>query len=251
MRSVACVVAALAVLVTTGASAETQVLERGYADAGLTVWVPQGELARHDATTTGWSLQFGAGPKRLPLMLGLGAGALRTASRSDAGPRGVWVHDDTTDFGPTTVLNTVELRHVELILRLEPDWPRVRPFLEGTAGFCQYWTTTTMSADWTGGVVGGGESAADYAPAFGLGGGLIVSPLRPLRVAPGADGTGGGELALALTLGVRLVRGGGLAVATPLTPDGASTTLAPARAALDAVAPYASLTVNFRATDGR
>lgn len=252
MRSVACVVVALAALASARASAQTRAVApqaRGYLDVGAGGWVPRGDFARYGAGTVGWSLQLGAGPKRYPVTVGLGAGVVTTASRSDAGPTGVWVHDGVVDFGPTTLTRSVELRHVELVLRLEPDWRRVRPFVEATGGVFQYWTTTSMSADWTGGVLGGGEAARDFAPAFGLGGGVILSPLRPWRVAPRADGTGGGEVALALTLGVRLVRGGGIAVATPVTLDGASTTLAPAHTALDAVAPYALLTVNFRSTD--
>jgi hypothetical protein len=251
MRAPATLLAAMALLAPPSAAATNVVTldARGYVDVGGGAWLPQGDLARQGSAAPGWAVQFGVGPKRLPFTLGLGAGVVTTASRTDPGPTGVWVHDDTIDFGPTTIGRAVELRHVELVLRLEPDWARLRPFLEATGGVFQSWTVTTMTADWTGGVLDAREDARGWTPAYGLGGGLVLTPFRPLQVGPRADGTGGGSIAVALTLGVRVVRGGELAVATPESPDGSSTMLSPARAALAAVAPYALLTFAFRSAD--
>src|SRR5882672_11672603 len=73
---------------------------RGYVDVGGGAWVPQQDFARQGSAAPGWSIQFGVGPKRWPFTFGVGAGAIATGSRSDAGPSGVWVHDGVVDFGP-------------------------------------------------------------------------------------------------------------------------------------------------------
>jgi hypothetical protein len=229
---------------------------RGYVDMGGGVGIAQGDFARFaPQTSPSWNVQFGVGPKRYPVTFGLGTGAMVTASRSYAGPSGTWIHNGEIDFGPTTVTQRTELRHVELMVRLEPDWIRVRPFVELTGGVAQFWTTTTMQANWTGGVLDDTENAKDTALFYGLGAGLIVVPFRPMVFASTdeqrAQGMGPdtGSVGFALTLGVRLVRGTAIDYAAPETPTGQSTTLAPERSTLQLLAPYALLTFSLRTPD--
>lgn len=193
---------------------------------------------------SGWNLQMGLGPKKYPLTLGLEVGAMLVSRRSYAGPDDtVLISDGHIDFGSTTIRNSTELRHADLILRFEPDWRWFRPFLEVTAGTLQAWTTTSLSFDVTGGARGF-EYPGQLAGTYSAGAGVTVAPF-PLILVANQDGTHG-SATLALTAGIRWLGG------TPITyadPTAAGTDLAPSKQGVRMVVPYLLLCLSFRSAD--
>jgi hypothetical protein len=95
----------------------------------------------------GLSVQAVLGLEPWPFMVGLGAGFLRFAERDLSSPRAGNLEDDPYVVGTTRPVSTSELRHAELVLRIEPWWGRVRPYAEGIFGFATLWDTSVVQDD--------------------------------------------------------------------------------------------------------
>ncbi|HVU02398.1 MAG TPA: hypothetical protein VHE30_11630 [Polyangiaceae bacterium] len=78
----------------------------------------------------GYMVEFGVGPRALPLTLGVRAGVLLLDQETLSGAIG-------SDSGAVT--RSTELRHAALVLRLQPDFRWVRPFVTAEVGFGALW----------------------------------------------------------------------------------------------------------------
>jgi hypothetical protein len=186
-----------ALLLLAGGGSAQAIEGRAYVAVDGQVGVARGEMARlAPAVTPGWDFRFAAGLRGIPLLVGLGGGALTYSSRSFAGPTGVFGRGDEVGFGPTTLERTTEMRHFDLLLRLEPEWRIVRPFVEGTIGTAQFFTAYRLSTDWQGLDLSATEHGKGIAFAWGWAVGLNV---EPWQIYSGRQGT----LGLVISAGLR------------------------------------------------
>jgi hypothetical protein len=236
---------ALLALVLWATESEAHALEgRAYVSLDGQVGVARGEMGqRLPGTNPGWDFRFGVGLRGIPLTLGLGASALTYSSQSwDGGSRGLVIRDGDIGFGPTTWVRTAEMRHFDVVLRLQPEWRRARPFVEVSAGTAQFFIGQSLSTDWQGLVLESSEASRPLAFAWGWGAGLEV---EPWRIYSGPEGT----LGLAISVGVRGRRSLPAEYAVPSRdPQGA---LVAARTALDMVAPFVGVAIVSRSARGR
>jgi hypothetical protein len=91
----------------------------------LGIFDPNASSPNEHALFGGGSLQIAARLANWPMLLGLGGGATWTKSTYRPGPAYFGsVPSGDFYFGPTTQHATVELRHVELLVRVQPWWGR-------------------------------------------------------------------------------------------------------------------------------
>jgi hypothetical protein len=147
---------------------------RGYGALEGALGFSSGSLVGHAGITPGWQFEFGVGPRVLPLTLGVAMGQWFLAHENAA---------------PSVY--SVDVRHVDLVLRLEPDWRWVRPFLSASVGVAALYLTVTDDSRAT------GDEQQDLALSRGLSLGVDIELWGRRR--NGESGTG----ALTLTLGMR------------------------------------------------
>jgi hypothetical protein len=201
--------------------------------------IARGEMSRLvPGLTPGWDFRFGAGLRGIPLTVGLGGGALSYSSQSFAGPSGVFSRGDEIGFGPTTIVRSTEMRHFDLVARLEPEWRWVRPFAEATVGTAQFFVSTRLSTDWQGLELDSAESSKS--PTLGWGWALGLN-VEPFRIYAGPQGT----LGLAFSAGVRGFDSlpVGYSVHLPNDPQGR---LVAVRSRFQMLAPFLGLTIVSR-----
>ena len=138
-------------------------------------------LHRSYEAAAGFSVQVVGKRTRWPVMVGMGGGVLAL--------------DDSFWFGTTTKPHALEIRHAELVMRVEPFWGAVRPFAEGLFGLAVLWQTLTLQTS-TGDELDSIEQQRDAAALFGLSLGVDV---RLLSLQPRATHAHD----LVLTLGCR------------------------------------------------
>ena len=212
---------------------------RGYLAFDRQAAVARAETAeRQPSVRSGWDFRFGGGVHGIPLTLGLGGGALVYSTQSFKGPTGVFTSGGEVGFGPTTVVRTTEMRHVDLLVRLEPEWRFIRPFVEGTIGTAQFFTSHHLSTDWQGFTVDQQERGDMLAFAWGWAVGLNIEPTR-LYSGPR------GSLGLAVSIGLRSFSSTPLQFSLPI-PDDADGRLLRMRAPLDVMAPFLGLAIVSR-----
>lgn len=166
----------LAVLLTATLSHGAQGGEplRGYGAVEGAVGFSSGSLLGKAGITPGWQFEFGVGPRVLPLTLGVAMGEWFLQNENSAAS-----------------VYSVDVRHVDLVLRLEPDWRWVRPFVSASVGVAALYLTPTGDF--------GHEDAEQQDLALNRGLSLGVDLELWGRRRNGENGTG----ALTLTLGVR------------------------------------------------
>jgi hypothetical protein len=104
-----------------------------------------------------------------PVMFGLGGGVMFWASSSRSGPRVTSFDGGNLSFSSTSVQRTIELRHAELIARVQPWWGLARPFVELELGLAAVWHASYWSDDATGKTIARSEQQRSVNVLFGAG----------------------------------------------------------------------------------
>jgi hypothetical protein len=218
-----------------------------YLDAGGLLGIPSGELAKQTSKTAfGFGFHFGVGGlKGIPLTFGLGMHEEYLASYSQSLGWGYVQYGDKSGFGQVTLSRGLEVRHFDAILRLEPDWHWVRPYLELIGGTSQIFATWSISAT-LGSKLQEGESSGNLSWSWGYGAGIRVEPWRSMEGPRGS-------LSWVITLGVRRMYAGHLRYQEPSTStiDGQRTTVfSTVIPHFEMVEPYLLVGLAFWSPDG-
>jgi hypothetical protein len=180
------------------------VFERLFIDAGALAAWPQEKLAGPFGDAhAGLSLHFGVGLRRIPIAFGIGFHETsltgRTIASSDTG---LYDINGRVGMGRLYLSQSATVRHFDAFVRLEPDWRRVRPYLELMGGTSQIFVTSTLSAT-VGGELDSSETNGDLTWAWGYGAGVHVEPFR-------TSTSPAGSLSLVISAGVRWMNAGPL-----------------------------------------
>lgn len=187
---------------------------RLYADLGTHAVVPSGPMTRHfDQTMLGFSFEFGVGLRGIPLTLGLGVYEDLMGSDSWAtGESGLWIYDGNVVLGDLYLGRHLDVRGIDLVVRLEPETWRFRPFLELRGGIAQIHCTWTLQATVPELLlvdqVVEQEKTGNITARWGYGAGLRI---EAYRLPPAREGT----LALIVSLGIRRSHAGSLRYLEP------------------------------------
>lgn len=129
---------------------------------------PDRSYGQHDVGL-GFSVQVVGGRTRWwPLMFGLGAGLLLFGGTTQDGPVTGYVTDDGGFWiGTTREHRSVEIRHAELIVRVEPFWGRVRPFVEGAVGVAALWHASSLRTGFSDEEIVSNDKQRDASVLFG------------------------------------------------------------------------------------
>ncbi|MBD3236068.1 MAG: hypothetical protein GF330_05150 [Candidatus Eisenbacteria bacterium] len=141
-------------------------------DAAFAVGLPQGDLADEvDNTGFGGHLNGGLSFERVPLMIGVGFGALEIGREERKEPFSTTIPDVTVD-----VITNHRIIYGHVLLRLQPTRGVVRPFLDGLVGFKNFRTTTRIESEegFEDETVAESTNSDDTALSYGIGGGLQV-----------------------------------------------------------------------------
>jgi hypothetical protein len=99
----------------------------------------------------GFSLHAMGGRHTWPFMIGLGGGILIFDASSARGPSiGYTCQDNGFVCCRTTIDRSVEIRHAEFLLRVQPFWGVVRPFVEVALGFAALWHFNSLNDQYGG-----------------------------------------------------------------------------------------------------
>lgn len=103
-----------------------------------------------------------------PFMFGLGGGFITFDSTTQDGPTTGYVDEDGS-FGiaTTTDHRSVEIRHAEAIVRIQPWWGRVRPYLEGAVGLAVLWHASSLRRTTSNDVIADSDEQRDASVLFG------------------------------------------------------------------------------------
>jgi hypothetical protein len=206
--------------------------------------VARGEMSRLvPGLTPGWDFRFGVGLRGIPLTVGLGGGALAYSSQSFAGPSGIFSRGDEVGFGPTTLDRSTEMRHFDLLVRLEPEWRWIRPFAEATVGTAQFFVSTRLSTDWQGLELESAEASKSPTLGWGWAVGLNV---EPFQIYSSPQGT----LGLAFSAGLRGFDSLPVQYSVPLPNDPQGRFLA-ARSRFQMLAPFFGVVLVSRSPGSR
>jgi hypothetical protein len=94
----------------------------------------------------GFSLHVVGGRHTWPFMIGLGGGMLQFDASSARGPEvGYTSVNNGFVCCRTTVDRSVEIRHAELLLRVQPFWGVARPYVEFAFGFAALWHMNNLN----------------------------------------------------------------------------------------------------------
>lgn len=166
-----------------------------FAASGELGFLPPGEIATTRTTTGGFDVAVLASGSRWPVLLGIGGGVHYVHREYDL-TAAVPTDDGSTRLAAAS--SSLQVRHIQGIVRVQPFWWRVRPYLEGFFGFGGLWTELTLD-DPT--IVPGAEFEPERARKAGMyfGGAAGVEA----QVIGRADGPG-----LTVSLGVRRIYAG-------------------------------------------
>jgi hypothetical protein len=185
---------------------------RLYVDLGAYAGVPRSPMTRDfDGTLAGFSLGFGIGLKGIPATLGLVAHQTLLGSTSwNTGESGLITYDGQTGFGDFHLTRSLDVRGVDLVLRLEPERWRVRPFVELRGGILQLHCTWTLDATLTSGgdPIDEREETGNITWSWAYGGGVRIQVYR-------SDFGSRGDIVWLVSLGLRAVRAGALRYLEP------------------------------------
>ena len=187
---------------------------RLYAELGAYAAIPRGTMTHEfDGTLTGFSFAFGIGRKGIPATLGIAAHeTLMSTNGWRTGRSGVFIYDGQTGFGDLYLSRRLDVRGADLVLRLEPEDWRVRPFVELRGGILQLHCTWTLDATVTMGnrPLDEREETGNITWSWGYGAGLRIQIYR-------SDFGRVGDIVFLVSLGVRAVRAGALRYLEPRT----------------------------------
>lgn len=121
----------------------------------------------------GFSFQIVGGRERWPFMFGLGGGILLFDGSSQSGSlTGYQGADASFTFATTEHVTTSEIRHAELVVRFQPYWGVVRPFLELSAGLGVLWHGDRLENSATGETIANHDQQRSAGVLFGAALGL-------------------------------------------------------------------------------
>lgn len=170
-------------------------------DVGLSAELgvlPAGQIGRERNIAGGISGFLLAAPPEWPFYFGGGAGNLWLETSTQRGPE-VRLRDETLPWRTTTTVErSLEVRHLEGIVRVQPYLGRVRPYLEGFFGLGVLWQGADLEDD-DGNVIAKQERQRR---ATWIGGGTLGLQIPFSDPARGGSGC--------LTLGTRWLRTGDL-----------------------------------------
>lgn len=156
---------------TEGTAVLALALDVGFLD-------PDGTQSNRDGSV-GFSMQIVTKRTRRPAMIGLGGGLMLFGGSAERGPTAASVDaDGSLVIGRTTESRSTQLRHAELIVRVEPFWGVVRPFAEGSFGLAVLWQSAKLT-DSSGDDLLVQERQRDFGALFGVAAGLDI-PLLSL-----------------------------------------------------------------------
>jgi hypothetical protein len=180
------------------------IFERLFVDAGVLAAWPQGNLAGPFGDIhAGVSLHFGVGLRKIPIAFGIGFHETSlTGGASASSDSGIYDVNGQTGFGRLYLSQSATVRHFDAFVRLEPDWRRVRPYLELLGGTSQIFVVSSLSAT-IGGILDTTETNGDLTWEWGYGAGIHCEPLRPWVFQTGS-------ISLVLSAGVRWMYAGPL-----------------------------------------
>ena len=180
------------------------IFERLFLDAGVLAAWPRGNLVGPFGDAhAGVSLHFGVGLRKIPVAFGIGFHETSLTGGSYASSdTGGYDINGNIGFGRLYLSQSVTVRHFDAFIRLEPDWRRIRPYLELLGGTSQIFVVSTLSAT-VGGTLDTTETNGDLTWEWGFGGGIRCEPLRPWFFPTGS-------ISLVLSAGVRQMYAGPL-----------------------------------------
>ena len=182
--------------------------------ANVVVVAPRGNFARHaPGTASGVGLQALYTSPKTPFSLGLGAYVMGISSRSFDEGSGILYLDGEWIVGPTRTHQSTDMRMLDLVVRIEPPWTRLRPFAEVTVGTAQYFTVWERESVLTADTFAMDERADDLTWSTGFGVGVNIEPWRRKQVVGDALG------AWVFTIGARWMRGGQISYVDPAVMD--------------------------------
>jgi hypothetical protein len=207
---------------------------RLYADLGGYLAIPRGPMTRDfDGALTGFSFGFGVGLRSIPATLGLAAHeTLASTKKWKTSESGAFYYNGRTGFGDLTLGRRLDVRGLDLVLRVEPEDWRVRPFAEIRGGILQMYCTWRLDATVTdgSGPLGETEETGNIAWSWAYGGGLRVQVYRQ-------DFGSVGDVVWLVSLGVRAVHSGDLRYLEPRTSQG-TTAFAISQPAFQSLEPF-------------
>jgi hypothetical protein len=180
------------------------IFERLFVDAGVLAAWPRGDLTGPFGDVhPGVSLHFGVGLRKIPIAFGIGFHETSlTGGSSASSDTGIYDINGQIGIGRLYLSQSATVRHFDAFVRLEPDWRRVRPYLELLGGTSQIFVVSTLSATF-GGQLDSTETNGDLTWEWGYGGGIRCEPLRPWLYPTGS-------ISLVVSAGVRWVNAGPL-----------------------------------------
>jgi hypothetical protein len=213
VRRVICGLAALGAFALGGTFAGTARADgyRGYVNVDGTLGFVSGIRSPGASIAPGFNVEFGVGPTVLPLTLGLSAGIYTLDQKTIVDQTVV----DVFEVYNYTQVQATELRHLEFVMRLEPDWQRVRPFASAAIGVAAVYLSLTDDASQV-------DEHLDTALYRSVAVGVDIEPW-PRRAFFGTDGLG----AVILTVGVRGSETGALFLPSTDVPTGSLRVISP------------------------
>lgn len=184
---------------------------RGYGAVEGALGFVSGIRTGDSSVAPGGRLEFGVGTTSLPLTIGLAYA--------------FYILDHQTNYR-TSYSNGVfgeryhpsrslELRQLEAVVRLQPDWPKVRPFVSASVGYVGAWYS---------------QSQPNYAVETSLDGALVRGVAIGVDLDPWTKSGASGRRssgAVVLTIGLRGSETGQLDLRYPDVPTGSLRVIAP------------------------
>jgi hypothetical protein len=184
---------------------------RGYAQVAGDLGFVSGVRTQGSAVAPGFHLEFGAGPTALPVTLGVSGGIYFLDYGSWNDGTSISFRDDGVAVMPHSGSYSLELRHIELVMRVQPDWERVRPFASASIGYAgAYFNQTDGNYE--------GDTSLDGALLRGVSLGIDFEPSRRKK---------GDKGFIVLTVGVRGWETGQLRYDYPDVPSGSLRVISP------------------------
>jgi opacity protein-like surface antigen len=156
----------------SGDTLETWEVYQGYKGeigGGFLVGFPQQGFRRNiGAAVAGFNAFFGVRPHAQPMLVGMEASFIPYGAKED---KRTWLSRENTDV---TTYNGIASMY--MLLRLEPSWPWIRPYVDGLAGFNCFvtWTEVDYTSEFDEDDPTWDIDDGSFAFSYGYGGGLMI-----------------------------------------------------------------------------
>ncbi len=209
---------------------------------------PQSVTGRSRTIGGGFAAEVLGRGRRWPLFVGLGLGVLWLGQSRQPGPTlGLSRPEGGFYFGATAIEHSLELRHAELLVRVQPWSGRLRPYVEGATGLAALWGSTTLR-DIGGSALRRSESQRSVSFLVGVSVGLDVLLLKLSEDVISC-------WTLVLSAGVRRLYTGAMAIPAFAVDEAGEARISSAHERMRLWQPFLALTINThtnpRPTEGR